>query len=287
MNKDDFCYFLIWIPFLLIAVPYFLLGLGLLCLDLRAPAWYVRWKVKGRRSTGATVTTLCPAPRKLMRVLLFNFGSSLMITMSTAWALLARDLTFELPAKETPYEAIGKFVVSMFLSDTYFYHSHFLMHTRWFYKYVHSLHHEAVEPFGLVTNYCSLPELFIVNLPTVFVGPTVTRMSLPLYYGWILTSTVYTMLEHSGLRPIFFMDPTHHYRHHSMIRGNYGLSPLWDTIYGTVIRRQKRFKGCNSTGTGNRHSNRNRNRHSNRNCSRTPPGTGGGDTRCRPRSRSF
>jgi sterol desaturase/sphingolipid hydroxylase (fatty acid hydroxylase superfamily) len=238
MNKTDYKFYLIDIPSLLIFTIYMTLGIILLFLDIKKPSWYIKLTISKEHIND--LNSLVPNPKNLFRTLLFNFAAAYIVSL-LPYFMLEENFTFDIPYESSIYECIGKFVACMLVADCYFYHSHRLFHTNMLYTNFHIIHHQATFPYGLVTNYCHIAELFFINTITVFIGPIITKMSLPLYYLWLFSTTVYTMLEHSGFKVIFFMDPTHHYKHHSnvkknsIIKGNFGLSPMWDIIYGTLI----------------------------------------------------
>ncbi|KAL0436805.1 UNVERIFIED_CONTAM: Tropinone reductase, chloroplastic [Sesamum radiatum] len=59
------------------------------------------------------------------------------------------------------------------LEDFVFYWGHRILHTKWLYKHVHSVHHEYATPFGLTSEYAHPAEILFLGFATI-VGPAIT-----------------------------------------------------------------------------------------------------------------
>lgn len=226
--------YLVVIPQFLVISIYILLGSFLLYLDIKNPPLYQKLTIKKHTTQ---IENLVPNLNELIKVLSINFtlgflfSTTLIYFVSPSPSDISQSMILE-----DKITIVFKVIICIMTSIIWFYYSHRLMHKSFFYKYIHSLHHKAYRPYGLVTNYCHPIEYFIVNVPTIVLGPTITSMSIPLLYFWLISGTIYTLLEHSGFKSIYFMDPTHHYKHHSLVAGNYGLTIHLDWIHDTIIR---------------------------------------------------
>ena len=201
-------------------------------------AAFLHWLHNYRRPPSTTKS----APS--VRVVTANLWLNLLLvsTVATLFALVSpvdvRLLTY---VESSLSECLWKVLFSLFVADAVFYWVHRLLHTPRLFRLIHCKHHEALIPYPLVTNYCHPIELLTLNLPTVVAGPALTYMSSPLFAVWDAFMVVLTELEHSS-RPLLpwrwrhFDVAHHHFLHHRyVVRGNYGLTPLWDYLCGTRI----------------------------------------------------
>jgi len=138
-------------------------------------------------------------------------------------------------------------------TDFYFYWEHRSMHSnRYLWKWVHSIHHDVIEPSALTTLYLHPVEMMTLNTGSFFVVALV-RPDLFTFYFYSLLQVWVGVNSHSGwdlfselwalvpfLAPASFHD-AHHYQ--SRYRGNaknLGISfVIWDAMFGTTGRKMK------------------------------------------------
>lgn len=141
---------------------------------------------------------------------------------------------------------IAQFVLYFFAFDLYYYLFHRLLHTEFFYRFVHSFHHKSTRPTPL-TSYSVHPfEGFMSFMFTIGMF-TVMDMSLTAFYAMNAYSVMHAVVLHSGhdffprwwyRNPItkYYVTPAFHDMHHSNPRGvNFGIyTTIWDRVFGTI-----------------------------------------------------
>lgn len=113
------------------------------------------------------------------------------------------------------------------LEDFVFYWGHRILHTKWLYKHVHSVHHESVKsilfsnqyfisvfwahsftsdvcfihryatPFGLTSEYAHPAEILFLGFATI-VGPIITGPHLITLWLWMIVRVLETVEAHCG-----------------------------------------------------------------------------------------
>lgn len=147
------------------------------------------------------------------------------------------------------FSAVGiaaSFVGLLLFNDLWFYAWHRLLHTPWWFKHVHSVHHKSVDvnPFS---SYSFHPvEAFLFGawfVPAAMIVP----LYLPVLGALQVVGLVNNVMSHLGyeLLPRWWLrlpllrwmnTSTFHNLHHSQLRGNYGLtSRVWDRLWGTEL----------------------------------------------------
>ena len=130
----------------------------------------------------------------------------------------------------------------MVIEDTWFYWAHRLLHTPFFYKHIHKMHHEYKQPHSWAVEYSHPIEYVLANSIGIFLGAMLLRSHIHTFYIWIVIRTAEGVDGHCGYD--FWFSPfryfpfrpgsnVHDY-HHSHNVGNYGsLFNFWDSICGT------------------------------------------------------
>lgn len=123
--------------------------------------------------------------------------------------------------------------------DAWFYWTHRLLHTRWFYKYVHSVHHKSKAPTVFAAFAFHPIEAFLMAIFTPLVS-----VILPINFAIAIVFNVHMIIRncmaHAGVelfpktllssRCLDWLAPTsHHDTHHRYSGGNYGFYfRFWD-----------------------------------------------------------
>lgn len=162
---------------------------------------------------------------------------------------------------------VVSFPLLLVWQDVYFYATHRLLHTRWWFKHVHSVHHRSRQPSPWAA-YSFHPIEALVN-------GLVTPLALcvvPLHGGVLLAAVLHQIIRnthgHAAVEIMpagftrhavgrFFTTTTHHHLHHETARGNYGLwFTWWDRWFNTErMDYHGRFDAVTQTSRSVQHDN--------------------------------
>ena len=114
--------------------------------------------------------------------------------------------------------------------DFHFYWTHRLLHTQWFYKSVHKIHHESYnpDPFSGLSMHWFESAVFFSAAPIM-----APMLPLHMFRTLSIGLIIFPLEDHWGFGNWKIEDSVNHYIHHSKFNWNYGFSPLWDFIMGT------------------------------------------------------
>lgn len=128
-------------------------------------------------------------------------------------------------------------LLAIVLYDFAYYWLHRAMHTKFLMRYLHGWHHHCRHPTAIDGLYQRPHEtvlaLALLMACVALVGP----VSVPSFVLVIFIHTVINMLDHANLRTgISWLDHIMyaHDLHHSKRDVNFGLTPLWDHVFGTT-----------------------------------------------------
>ncbi|XP_071737478.1 methylsterol monooxygenase 2-2 [Rutidosis leptorrhynchoides] len=221
--------------FLLHESVFFLSGLPFIFLE-RA-GWLSKYKIQ-------TKTNSTEAQDKcITRLLLYHFCVNLpvMIASYPVFRFMGMRSSLPLPSwKVMSTQILFYFVVEDFI----FYWGHRILHTKWLYKHVHSVHHEYATPFGLTSEYAHPAEILFLGFATIF-GPAITGPHLITLWLWMVVRVLETVEAHCGYHfpwspsnflPLYGGSEFHDY-HHRLIytkSGNYSSTFVYmDWLFGT------------------------------------------------------
>jgi len=126
---------------------------------------------------------------------------------------------------ETWSKSVELLIFGLFYTDIFSWIIHKAMHSPWFYKHIHSQHHEFYAPYALVAFYCHPVENLCFNLGNV-VGPLfVYQPSFLLGKIWAFLALVNSVRAHA-------MEGSHDY-HHRFLKVEFGTSVFMDRLFGT------------------------------------------------------
>jgi Sterol desaturase len=129
--------------------------------------------------------------------------------------------------------------------DTYFYWTHRLLHTKWLFKKIHTVHHRSVNPTPWAA-YAFHPVEALVESLVIF--PFITLFPVHYLVFGLFTFQVLVMnvIGHLGFEFIprrlrfsamgkFLTSSTHHNLHHQKTRKNFGYYfTFWDRLMRTL-----------------------------------------------------
>jgi sterol desaturase/sphingolipid hydroxylase (fatty acid hydroxylase superfamily) len=134
--------------------------------------------------------------------------------------------------------------VMLLWHDFYFYWTHRLLHTPWWFRHVHGVHHRSRNPSPWAA-YAFHPVEAVVN---GLVTP-LALLAVPLHWSVMVAFGLHQILRnahgHAAVETLprgfvrhwlggRFTTTTHHHLHHETARGNYGLwFTWWDRLCGT------------------------------------------------------
>ena len=134
----------------------------------------------------------------------------------------------------------------MIVEDFCFHWSHKILHTSFFYKYIHKKHHEFNVTISVSSEYAHPLEYLIGNIFPLGAGPTFLGMGnvhIVTWYMWVILRSLHTAEGHSGYivpwSPFRFLpfsvSSGYHDFHHLKNTGNYSsFFIFWDAVFGDM-----------------------------------------------------
>jgi methylsterol monooxygenase len=122
-------------------------------------------------------------------------------------------------------------MLSLLMSDFFFYIGHWILHLPAFYKKYHKKHHEITSPVGFSALYATTLDLYLANIIPVYL-PMLILSSHPytIILWMILTTGNAVFISHSGFE---YFSNFHDY-HHEKFTKNYGTNIFMDYVCGTL-----------------------------------------------------
>ncbi|KAL0774538.1 methylsterol monooxygenase 2-1 [Brassica napus] len=165
----------------------------------------------------------------------------LMMFSYRVFKFMGMQSSFPLPSWKVVSAQILFFFI---IEDFVFYWGHRILHTKWLYKNVHSVHHEYATPFGLTSEYAHPAEILFLGFAT-FIGPALTGPHLITLWLWLVLRVIETVEAHCGYHfpwspsnflPLYGGADFHDYHHRLLYTksGNYSSTFVYmDWIFGT------------------------------------------------------
>jgi methylsterol monooxygenase len=141
------------------------------------------------------------------------------------------------------------FLAILFIDDLMFYFIHRSLHdVKFLHQKVHSIHHQASQPFPLDFIYAH-PVEWLSGYAGALVGVLVINAFVPVdvyaFWLWGLFRSLHELDIHSGVRSAvskyipLLAGAEHHDFHHLRSKGNYSSTlVLWDWVFGTTLKRK-------------------------------------------------
>jgi sterol desaturase/sphingolipid hydroxylase (fatty acid hydroxylase superfamily) len=207
------------------------------------------WKWGGERFRRAKI----PSPAKtdaaqVRREIGNTFVTFAVGTLSVGALLVLKSegLTKLSEASVLAWETLLWVVGFIAFNDLWFYSWHRLLHTPWFFRHVHSVHHKSIDVNPFTSYSFHAFEGFILGawlIPAALVLP-IPMSALGVVQVVGLANNVNSHLGHEFLPRWVMKVPllklmntsTFHSLHHTRVQGNFGLfSRVWDRLFGTEL----------------------------------------------------
>jgi sterol desaturase/sphingolipid hydroxylase (fatty acid hydroxylase superfamily) len=145
------------------------------------------------------------------------------------------------------FTILWQITACIFVDDFVFFWTHYLLHTRWLYKYIHKHHHIFKQPTGVVSVLASPFESLFQNQLGVWLALVLFKEKhLFTMCIWIWIRAYQTINAHSGYDipyigmnyyfPWLVAGTLQHDYHHQHAKMNYGsFFTLWDRLMNTHL----------------------------------------------------
>ena len=131
------------------------------------------------------------------------------------------------------YHAIWQIPCMIVLTDIFFFFSHYMMHSKWFFKHIHSQHHKYNIPIAAGALYAHPFEHIFVNLFSAVTPMFVVSADPQVAVLWTILASVNTVVSHSETEK-----DNNHGLHHRFYNCNYGAGfMLMDRVVGTYKKK--------------------------------------------------
>lgn len=126
-------------------------------------------------------------------------------------------------------------------NEVLFYATHRTMHVYpELYRRFHALHHQWNAPVAWAAAYAHPVEVVVCDLLPMMAAPWVLNMHWQALFVWCVLGVFVSQIHHSGLRwPVMISgsseQPEFHDEHHRLRVGNFGMTGLMDSLFGTRL----------------------------------------------------
>lgn len=129
-------------------------------------------------------------------------------------------------------EFLYYYIATMVITDIVFYTTHYLMHTKYLYKY-HKIHHEIKHPISISALYAHPVDLYINNISPISISLLILNYNMfTLQILIAIQISFSTLIAHGGYKIV----SENHSTHHTKLLYNYGFQGFkinMDYLLGT------------------------------------------------------
>ncbi len=166
--------------------------------------------------------------------------SSFNMAISSASFFLVFPWLEHVQVHDDPNTTMGpeilRLVLSLFLSDTFFYWLHRLLHTKILYKVAHKIHHRHKSAIAWSSFYFHPIELVLTWFLVFLLPILLVRLHYITLMCYITILLLSLVKSHCGIDIYGLYSSKFHDMHHLKFVGNYGSDlGFWDKVVGTVI----------------------------------------------------
>ncbi|MCB0416601.1 MAG: sterol desaturase family protein [Bdellovibrionaceae bacterium] len=234
--------------------------------------FFYRWRREALAST--KIEARWPKPEVVRREILWSISTSAIMAVAGTAGLWAWAHGYTRVYLDIDEYGWGYFFLSvpilMCLHEVYFYWTHRWLHLPWWFRKVHRIHHESVNPtpWAVFSFHPVEAGIQAVVLPVLVLFVPVHPAALLIF---LTIMTVTGVLNHTGYEIYpkklatsrmgrYVIGATHHYLHHRKFHCNFGLyvsvldhwfgteDPQYVATYQKVIARRLRLFGLRSVG---------------------------------------
>lgn len=230
MQGDPLLLVVVGLSALSLASTWICAGLyGLLGLR-RAPSWLYRYKIQPERPRPGQ-----PTLRETLALSLFNGLVLLPLVLLGFYALLR--LRGWAPTGALP--TLGGLVLQILgltvFTDLFFYLGHRFLHRPWWMAHVHHVHHRWAAPTGLASQFQHPLEYVLTGVAPLALAGLILAPDPATIAVFTVLGSVNVVATHSGYDLPFAPWAGHHDLHHARTVGNFGVTDLFDRLFGTRI----------------------------------------------------
>ncbi len=211
--------------------------------------YLLAWRVFNKKLSSRKIQAEKQRPLRIKAEIMWSLASFAVFSIEAGimHALFVRGHTRLVTSWDSlpAWENIADLFLLLVIHDAYFYWMHRILHHRHLFRFVHSVHHQSVNPTPFAAFAFHPVEAF---LEMAFLIPIILWM--PLYLGMLLVflilSHFFNVIGHLGYE--FFprstwtswwgswnTTSTHHNLHHQHVSSNYGLyCKWWDKLCDTL-----------------------------------------------------
>lgn len=207
-------------------------GLYIWLSNSHQPAWLYKYKIQEVPEAKKNRKPRVPLSKSVKQVLFNQFFGTwpFLLGVYLVAVLIGYNVNIPIPAW---WVAILQLVGLVLVEDILFFAMHHTMHRPWFFRRIHSKHHEYKESIAIATHYVHYVEHIFGNLLPVFAGVIILQPHPYVVLFWILIVVINALHTHSGFAFPFMSYSVHHDWHHYYVNGSFSAVGLMDQIFGT------------------------------------------------------
>ncbi|KAL3743187.1 hypothetical protein ACJRO7_018482 [Eucalyptus globulus] len=187
--KSD--YFLYGHNLLFLFLVFTLAPLPTVLLDLARPAAADRFKIQPKVRLSPAEILKC---YKDVMKMFFLVVAPLQLVSYPAVKMVGITTGLPLPSL---WQILAQLLVYFLIEDYTNYWLHRLLHCKWGYEKIHSVHHEYSAPIGFAAPYAHWAEVLILGIPS-FLGPAIVPGHMITLWLWIALRQIEAIDTHSG-----------------------------------------------------------------------------------------
>ncbi|KAL7028091.1 hypothetical protein ACKWTF_005718 [Chironomus riparius] len=234
MNRNSFLgndeFFEVYVSFAYTTLLYWIVGLLFIAINItNKPKFLDKYKVQPNASLRSDSKKLLP----VIGVVLFNqfVLNFLMFKIIAFYQMMPNGI--HLRQTQSFPELLVTIVMYEFIYEFLFYYAHRLMHHKYFYNWIHKLHHKWTASISIVAIYAHPIEHIVCNTLPIVLSLFILRTSYATSGVIITMTTIWTLGDHSGYHIPFLHSSRFHDWHHSKFNECFGTNGFLDKFHGT------------------------------------------------------